>query len=364
MNDVLIDRAGALVKVTLNRPQALNALTLDMVRTLQAAFDGWKTDDSVACVVITGAGDKAFCAGGDVRAVRDELVAMRGAYDPSTVDMAAMPFAFFREEYQLNATLGAFPKPIVALVDGVTMGGGLGLSVHGSHRIATDRTLMAMPEAAIGLFPDVGASLFLNAAPGGLGRYLAATGARLKGGADPLYAGLATHYAPAADAVMPALDAADWSGDATAAVDAALKGVTADPGAAPIAALQGAIDRCFGAVETPADSLKALAKEGDQWASDTLAALRKGSPTTVALVYEQLRRVRGLPLLAALTIEFRLAQFCMGRPDFAEGVRAVLIDKDNAPHWSPARLEDVDPREIGRAFGSIGHRDLNFRAIM
>ncbi|MEM6490394.1 MAG: enoyl-CoA hydratase/isomerase family protein [Pseudomonadota bacterium] len=363
-DDLIIERAGPLAKLTLNRPKALNALTHDQTKRMRDLLADWAEDDGVRCLLLAGAGGRAFCSGGDVRAVRAavvEIAARTGGYDPRSVDRGETPFAFFVDEYSLNAELGAFPKPIVSLLDGVAMGGGLGLALHGSHRVATERILMAMPEQAIGLFPDVGSALLLYAAPGGLGLYLAATGARIKGAADALYSGFATHAVASEqlDAVAPALATANWdSEDAEAVVDGALAPLALDAGAASFAAMRPGLDRCFANDATPETSIAALGAEDGDWAVGAAEALRKGSPTSIRLAYAQRDRAVGLTLPETLQVDFRLAQFCMSRPDFAEGVRAVLIDKDGAASWSPAALDAVADDEIDAAFAPLDGRDL------
>ncbi len=335
---ILFERRGGLAIVTLNRPAALNALTLDMIRQLDRRLAEWAVDPSVGAVVIRGAGGRAFCAGGDVRAL----------YDGD----AAYCAEFYRDEYRLDRRVFRFPKPYVALIDGVVMGGGVGVSVHGSHRVASERTLFAMPETGIGLFPDVGGGYFLPRRPGRIGMYLALTGARLRA-ADCLYAGVATHYVPGdrLDALVDALADGD--------VDAPLARFATDPGPPPLAEHRAAIDRCFagGSVETIIETLEA---ESGDWARTTRATLAAKSPTSLRLTFRQLSAGATLDFEAVLVMEYRLSQFCMAGHDFFEGVRAVVIDKDNAPRWRPATLAEVTEAEIERAFRPLGDRDLHF----
>ncbi|MEX0814730.1 MAG: enoyl-CoA hydratase/isomerase family protein [Dongiaceae bacterium] len=335
---ILFERRGRLAVVTLNRPAALNALTLDMIRQLDRKLADWAVDPSVGAVVIRGAGERAFCAGGDVRALYDGDAAYRAA--------------FYRDEYRLDRRVFRFPKPYVALIDGVVMGGGVGVSVHGSHRVASERTLFAMPETGIGLFPDVGGGYFLPRRPGRIGMYLALTGARL-GAADCLYAGIATHHVPGdrLDALVDALADGD--------VDATLVRFATDPGPPPLAERRAAIDRCFagGSVETIIATLEA---ESGDWARTARATLAAKSPTSLKLTFRQLSAGATLDFEAVLVMEYRLSQFCMAGHDFFEGVRAVVIDKDNAPRWRPATLAEVTDAEIDRAFRPLGDSDLNF----
>jgi enoyl-CoA hydratase len=331
----------------LNRPQVLNALTLDMIRALDARLRAWAGDPSVRTVVVEGAGARGFCAGGDVRAMYD----VRGTESD-------LPAVLYREEYSLNYRIHRLAKPYVALMDGITMGGGVGVSVHGSHRVATERTLFAMPETGIGLFPDVGGSYFLPRLPGQIGLYLALTGARL-GAADCRYAGIATHCLPSArlDDLKAALATADPSGDAHAAVDAVLAGLDEDPGEAPLARHRAAIDRCF-AGRSVDEVIAALAAEGTDWAAAQRDILATKSPTSLKITFRQIRAGRRLDFAAAMTMEYRMVQRCMAGHDFYEGVRAVVIDKDQRPRWRPARLEAVSAADVDAYFAPLGAHDL------
>ena len=354
-DEIGFSRRGALGEIELTRPKALNALTIAMIEAADPQLRAWRADDRVRAVLIRGAGDKAFCAGGDVRAVWDDGKALQqGESD------GALTRRFFWEEYSLNRLIHQYPKPYIAWIDGITMGGGLGLSMHGSHRVAGDRTVAAMPETAIGFFPDVGATWVLPRLPGAVGLYLALTGARLKA-ADALYAGLATHYIPSdAQADLPqALADADLSGDAHAAVDHVLEGLAQDPGPAPLKEVRPAIDRCFG--QSSLDLvLRALEAEGTAWAQDTLETLSKRSPTSMKLTFAAIQRGRHLDFDSCMTMEYRLSQACMAGHDFYEGIRAVLVDKDNAPQWQPSAIEAVDDETIEHAFHSLSEHDLVF----
>ncbi len=313
---VLLRQEGAAGTLLLNRPRALNALDLAMITQLDAAIGQLRDDPAVRLVLLEGAGGKAFCAGGDVRRMRE--LALAGD--------AAGVRAFFAGEYAVNAAIAAFGKPWISLIDGVCMGGGIGLSVHGSHRVVTDHALLAMPETAIALFPDVGTSYVLPRLPGALGKWLALTGARLRG-AEAVEAGLATHFVPRDR--LPALRAALLEGEA-GAVDRFAEPVA--PGA--IAAQRPAIDRCFSA-DTLAGIQAALAAEDTDWARDQAAILARMSPTSLAVTLELLRRGAALDLAGCLAMELALTAPVTSHPDFAEGVRAVLVDKDNAPRWAP-----------------------------
>jgi enoyl-CoA hydratase len=347
-DDILFERRGALALITLNRPKALNALTLEMMRRLDPMLDAWEADPAVQAVVIRGKGDRAFCAGGDIRALYDSRDSGDRAYRAE----------FYREEYRQNRRIFRFKKPYIALVDGIVMGGGVGVSIHGSHRIATERTLFAMPETGIGLFPDVGATHFLPRMPGALGVYLGLTGARIKA-ADCLYCGVATHFVPGArlQDLVEALAEADLHGGKGAA-GGIIETLRGDAGAAPLAELRAAIDRCF-AKDQVEGILAALEAEGTAWAAETRRTLAAKSPTSLALTLRAVREGRHLEFEDAMAMEYRLCQYCMDGHDFFEGVRAVIIDKDNAPHWQPPRLAEVSPAEIARAFAPRAD-DLRF----
>ena len=324
---VVASRDGRIGHLLLNRPKALNALDLGMIQAMQAALDFWRDDPSVHAVVIEGSGGRAFCAGGDIRAVRT----LAQAGDAAGVE------AFFSGEYALNASIDEYPKPYVALIDGICMGGGIGVSVHGQMRVTTEAGLFAMPETAIAMFPDVGATFMLPRLPGQLGMYLALTGARVQG-ADAVHAGIATHFVPRSD--LPALRA-DAARDGVAAV--AVHARALPPFS--LAPHRAAIDRCFGADSVP-DILARLEAEGTDWARETLATLRAMSPSSVMWSFAAVRRGAGLSLRAALAAELLLTRHVTRHADFAEGVRAMVVDKDRQPRWSPARIEDVDPAAV------------------
>ena len=349
---VLFDTAGPIGLITLNRPQALNALTLDMIRAIEPRLVEWAEDPEIRAVVVRGAGDRAYCAGGDLMAIYD-------AGPERAPLMADDPDSdFFRREYVLNWRIHHYPKPYVALIDGVTMGGGVGLSVHGSHRIATERTVFAMPECGIGLFPDVGGSWFLPRCPGALGMFLALTGHRMKA-ADSLLAGIATHHVPAdrLDALVDGLAAAKWSGPPQAVVDQVMAGHAADPGAPPLAEALAAIDRCF-AAETVEGIRERLAEEEGDWAAAAGAALDRNSPTSMKVTLQQLRRGGSMDYDSCVTMEYRMVQRFIAGHDLFEGIRAAIVDKDRNPAWRPATLDAVPDEAMDRYFEPLGARDL------
>ena len=343
-DEIILERKGRVGSVTLNRPKALNALTQPMVLDLDARLREWAEDPSIAAVVIRGAaredGRVPFCAGGDIRLLYGERD------DPDR----RFATVFYAQEYRLNTFIFRYPKPYVALIDGVVMGGGVGMSIHGSHRVMTERALFAMPETGIGLFPDVGATYFLPRLIGKAGLYLGLTGARI-GGADSLYLGLATHVV-ASDALQ-ALDetllAADLGGDVQGIVDRQLAESATDLGPAPLAAHQAEIDRCFtaGSVEEIVANLEA---EGSDWAAETLETLAQKSPTSLKVTYKQLTEYGERDFEEAMALEYRLAMHCNLGVDFFEGIRAQIVDKDRNPAWRPARLEEVTAAAVDAYF--------------
>lgn len=329
-DDILFAVRGRVGHVLLNRPQAFNALDDDMTVAFHARLKAWAADPAVRAVVVTSASDRAFCAGGDIRKLWD-------------AHAAGVPrlWRYFGNEYRLDAAVANFPKPYCALIDGLTLGGGMGIAVNGSHRVVTERASMAMPETGIGFFPDVGATHFLNRCPGRTGLYLGLTGARAAA-ADALHAGLATAFVPKdrLAALETALLGDAYDGDAHAAMTAAVASYAGDPGPSPLAARRAEIDDAFGAPSMAA-VLDRLGAMGGVWAAETLATLRSKSPTSLAVVFRQLTEGAGLDVNAAIRLEYRIAaRFAVGT-EFFEGIRAAVVDKDRNPRWSPARLDDV-----------------------
>jgi len=343
MTDILLERIGAMGLVTLNRPQAMNALTHDMALMLEERLLHWRDDGAVAAVAIAGAGERAFCAGGDVRALWEAAQA-----DPA--GLGSRNFQFYEDEYRLNALIHDYPKPYVALMDGVAMGGGVGVSIHGRRRVAGDRTLFAMPETGIGLFPDVGATWFLPRMPGRTGMWLGLTGARLRA-ADCVAAGVCDGYVPSDrhGALLAALGALDMGGDADAAIEAVLRRFCAEPEGGDLPGRWREIDRLF-AGDGVSAILAALDGDGGEWAAAQAASIRSKSPTSLELTFRQLRRGAALSFAECMALERRLARFCMTHPDFYEGVRALIVDKDGAPAWRPATIEAVDGAALDGLF--------------
>ena len=336
--EVIVAVEGRVGRLTLNRPRALHALTAAMCQAMTDALLAWRDDPKVEAVLLDHAGERGFCAGGDIRA------AAEGARGDG---QAARDF--FRIEYQLNALLFAYPKPVMAVMDGVTMGGGVGIARPARYRIATERTLFAMPEGAIGLFPDVGAGWYLSRLPGREGLWIALTGARL-GPADCLLLGLATDYVPSARVEpLKAAFLADPTG-----LEVALTELEGDAGEPPIALVRDQIDRLFGgdSVEAVVEALRA---DGSPWAQTQLEAIERASPTTMKVAFRQLAISAGLERFEdEMAMEYRLAARLSTAHDFAEGVRAVLVEKDRNPKWSPASLQAVDDARLDALFAPLG----------
>ncbi|KAA2238000.1 enoyl-CoA hydratase/isomerase family protein [Salinarimonas soli] len=347
--EAICERSGAAGLIVLNRPAALNALTLGMVRAMREALDAWAADPAVTRIVVTGAGEKAFCAGGDIRRL----------YEAGRAGRREEALTFWREEYELNALIRRYPKPYVALVDGIVMGGGVGVSLHGSHRVAGERYLFAMPEVGIGFFPDVGATHALPRLPGRTGVYLALTGERVRAG-DALALGLATHAAPSA--AMPALREALIAGEP---VDAVLARHAAAPEPGPVAGERAIIDRCFAADTVPAilARLDEAAAGGSDFAGKTAATIRAKSPTSLAIALEQMRLGAGLDFEEAMRTEFRVVSRIAEGVDFYEGVRAVIVDKDGAPRWRPDTLDGVSRADVEAYFAPLPGAELDLSAV-
>ncbi len=340
--DVLVEHRGRALWLVLNRPAALNALNLPMARTIHRALFAAAADPAVKRIVIEGAGEKAFCAGGDIA-----ILGREGRQDRALFE------TFFHDEYRMNQAIARLATPYVAILDGITMGGGVGLSIHGPFRIVTERTLFAMPETGIGLIPDVGGTHALARLPGELGTWLALTGARLKA-ADCLYAGIATHFVPV-ERLAVLRDLLADSEEDIAAILATLHG---DPGPSGLEALRDGIDFHF-AHDRVEDILASL-DDGDDWAQAQAAIIRTMSPTSCKLSLLGLRMAEDAEIEDALITEYRMVCQIRHGHDFFEGVRAVLLDKDKNPAWSPARFEDVTEDDIARYLREPDSGDLTF----
>lgn len=343
--DILYERRGPLALITLNRPRALNALTHAMVLDLERQLDTWRDAQDIGAVVIRGAGERAFCAGGDIRMLYEQ--GRPGG------ERGRNNFGFYADEYRLNTKIKRYPKPYIALMDGITMGGGVGVSIHGRLRIATERTLFAMPETGIGLFPDVGGTYFLPRLPGQLGMWLGLTGARLRA-EDTLRAGVCDAILPSAalDALVDHLATkVDWE---RARTD--LRGALAGAGLAweveGEIVHRAEIDRLFAGDSVEA-ILEALEAEGTEWAHAQRDTILAKSPTSTRIAFRQIRTGATLDFEACMRLEYRLARFCMTHGDFYEGVRAAIIDKDNAPRWNPATLAEATEEFVAPAFAPL-----------
>jgi enoyl-CoA hydratase/carnithine racemase len=342
--EVLSEIRNHVAVVTLNRPGALNALSLEMILRLRTLFGDFSADPEIYAVLIRGAGEKAFCAGGDIRALYK-----------SFKNAGSLHNEFFAAEYPLDYLLYSYPKPYAALLDGITMGGGMGIS-QGSHlRIVGERTRMAMPEVAVGFFPDVGGSYFLSRLPGQLGRYLALTGVQVSA-ADALYTQLADVYLPpAAIASLPDdLSALRWSNDHFADLKQFIQARATAPKSSPtLPALRECIDLHFSKASVTAilSSLESETRSAyAQWALETATLMRARSPTLLSVTLRQLQRGAGMSLADCFRMELGMAAHSFEQGDFLEGIRAVLIDKDNKPRWRPSRIDDVTESMIDAFF--------------
>jgi enoyl-CoA hydratase len=337
VSPVLVGRSGRLGRITLNRPKALNALTLEMVQGIGRALTDFEAAAEVTTVLIDGAGDRGLCAGGDIRAFYEAM--LRG--DPA-------PRRFWREEYRLNARIARYPKPIVVIMDGIVMGGGVGIAAHATLRVVTERTTVAMPEVGIGFAPDVGSTWLLARAPGELGTHLALTAARL-GAADAIACGLAGYYAPTSS--LPALIRLLEIGDAYHALD---RMGEPPPIGSTLRERRSWIDECYrvDTVEEIVRRLRETERADAQAAADEIVSK---SPTAVKVTLRALRAARSLRSIeACLDMEYGISTTFLDTPDFVEGVRAAIIDKDRTPHWTPDRLEWVTDEMVSRFFGSRG----------
>ncbi|HKY85435.1 MAG TPA: enoyl-CoA hydratase/isomerase family protein [Pseudorhodoplanes sp.] len=346
-DDILFQRRGTAGLVTLNRPKALNAVTHDMVRALRKQLDAWMDDGAVSRVIVVANGERAFSAGGDIRVL----------YDQGKAGRQAEALQFFREEYSLNNFIKRYPKPYVSLIDGIVMGGGVGISIHGSHRVAGDKYQFAMPEVGIGFFPDVGATWALPRMPGKAGAYLALTGERLRT-ADGVAVGAATHhvrsdrFADLRDALCGAVP-----------VDAVLAAFAEPPARGEVTELQPVIDRLFAAARLE-DILAGLDREAESnagyaaWAKKTADTIRAKSPLSLKISLEQMKRGKECPFDECMHMEFRIVSRVVYGHDLYEGVRAVIVDKDNAPRWQPASISAVTDAEVARHFETLGKDEL------
>jgi enoyl-CoA hydratase/carnithine racemase len=351
-DEILFDIRNHIGHITLNRPAALNALSHSMIKTLHAKLLEWERDKNIYAVVMRGAGEKAFCAGGDIRAVYD-----------SVTNGGDLHQNFFVDEYEFDYYLHKYCKPFIALIDGVVMGGGVGLAMAAQLRVVGDKTKFAMPETNIGFFPDVGATYFLSRLLGSLGEYLGITGAQLKA-ADCLYAGIGDVYLTPEQwkTLDVQLDNIEWGDDKRWTLVRTIKmiGASSLPDA-PMAKQHDAVNEHFSkpTLQAVAESLKnETHAEYKEWASNTLAAMQKRSPTMMAVTLEQIRKGRKLDDLAdAFRLELAMLQPCFAHGDFSEGIRALIVDKDHAPKWNPPTIEEVKAESVKKFFAPTWHPD-------
>lgn len=343
-SEILVTVEGRAGVITLNRPKALNAINVSMIQSIMQALDLWEKDPAIEFIIIQSNDKRAFCAGGDIRAV----------YMARVQDDFSFSDAIFRAEYTLNYYISSYPKPYIALIDGICMGGGLGISIHGSHRITTERSVFAMPETAIGFFPDIGGSYFLNKCPGKVGTFLGVVGDKI-GSADAVYAGLVTHFVSSerlnilkqnlfkSSSRQEALDIIDQANEKTEL--------------SFLERHQDLINKCF-AGETVAEIIKNLEEYQTPETSKWLSLLEKRSPTSLEITLKILRENKGKSLKECLPVEFRLSQRFVRNYDFIEGIRALLVDKDNQPNWQPRSLSQVTAEKVMEYFAELGDKEL------
>ncbi|WP_315784978.1 MULTISPECIES: enoyl-CoA hydratase/isomerase family protein [unclassified Bradyrhizobium] len=347
--DLIVRREGSAGIIRLNRPKAINAMTLEMSMGIDAALDQFEADPAVAVVVLEGAGERGLCAGGDIR----------GLYESSKVN-GDLGKVFWRQEYIMNARIAAFPKPYIAYMDGLVMGGGVGLSAHGRHRIVTEKTKLAMPEVGLGFFPDVGGTWLLARAPGELGAYFGLTGQTMNG-PDAIHARFADAVVPTEK--WPALREVLTKvrpGTLSVEIDRLIAGFAAGEAAGPVAARQAKIDAWF-AHDKMHDIFAALEADGSELASSTLKTLKEKSPRGMVVTLKLLRLARGATSLQeCLVREYRAALEVFRSDDFREGVRAAIIDKDRNPKWSPPDVDQVTPEMLAPYLAEIGADELTF----
>jgi enoyl-CoA hydratase len=347
--DLIARKEGSAGIIRLNRPKAINAVTLEMFHDIDKALDAFEKDPAVAVILLEGAGERGLCAGGDIRSLW-ESSKVKG-------DLGKI---LWRDEYILNARIKKFPKPYIAFMDGIVMGGGVGLSAHSAHRVVTDRTKLAMPEVGLGFFPDVGGTWLLAHAPGEIGTYFGLTGQTMNG-PDAVHARFAD--AVVSSAKLPALREALTnvaSGTTSADVSKLIERFSTGETAGPVAAQQAKIDALF-SHDRMEDIVAALQRDGSEFARATLKTLNEKSPRGMVVTLKLLRLARtARSLEECLVREYRAALEVFASDDFREGVRAAVIDKDRSPKWSPPRIEDVTPAMIAPYFAEIGADELVF----
>ncbi len=355
--EILFEINSNLGIITLNRPKALNAINMNMVELMLEKLTLWENDDNVSAVIVRGAGGKAFCAGGDVKSV---VLEGRPLEEELEHQEKLLSRDFFKQEYILNKKIQSYPKPYISIIDGIVMGGGKGISAHGSHRVITENTKFAMPETKIGFFPDVGGGYFLNKCPGKIGLYLALT-SQVIGAHDAMYIGFGTHYIPSKgiDTVMENFLTADWKrSDPLSVANGILSNYNSEPVMeSELLPNQEKIEQHF-KFSNVEDIFTSLSKSDDQWAIKTLSDMKKMSPTSLKVTARQLIEAKDMVFAEVITMEYRISQRMVRNNDFFEGVRALLIDKDNMPAWKPASLAEISNADIEEYFEPLGDRDI------
>ncbi|MDP3532659.1 MAG: enoyl-CoA hydratase/isomerase family protein [Alphaproteobacteria bacterium] len=349
-DEIIIQERNNLGILTLNRPKALNALNYAMIKTLTKQLKVWADDNSIKAVLVKGAGDKAFCAGGDVRAMYHAK--QQGEHD--------FLIQFYEDEYNLNYLINTFPKPYISFLNGITMGGGAGVSINGKYRLATEKLIFAMPETNIGFFPDVGGTHFLSRCPDAMGLYLGLTGDKIDA-KDSYALGLVTHYTSSSS--LPALEETlietQWGDDSFQQIDDILSEIHQDPGTHPLKNKEKIIEHCFGQkdINSIITTLKAT---DDSWAKNCADQLMQKSPTSLKVTHKQIILGKNLDLKKGLEMEYRLSQSFMNENEFFEGVRALLIDKDQKPIWQPSKLDDISAQQVDTYFNPKDAKELRF----
>lgn len=345
--DILFSREGAAGRVLLNRPQALNALTHDMIVELHAHLKVWATDESVKLVIIEGAGEKAFCAGGDIRALYETR--------PGNEEYV---IRFFADEYRLNMDIKSYPKPYVSIMDGIVMGGGVGVAVPGRRRIVTERTRCAMPETGIGLFPDVGGTYFLSRAPDNIGIYLGLTGERMNA-ANAIYAGFADCVVSSESLpeLLATLCTHSYGADALAEIDHLIEPYELDPGPASLKLLSADVADLF-SKDSMEQIIAGLEGPDTEWSKQTLTTLNQKSPTSLKVTLRAINLARELNFDECMSQEYRIVLQIMKGNDIYEGTRALIIDKDGYPKWQPASLAQISDDFVDAHFKFLDELEL------
>ncbi len=348
MSDINITKNNATMHITLDREKVLNALNLNMVREIAKQIGNWNDDPNVSGVIIKGAGEKAFCAGGDIVSV----------YHAKNIENNTLSYDFFREEYLLNIAIKNFTKPWISILNGYTMGGGLGLSVHGSHRLVTEKTITAMPETAIGLFPDVGGGYFLSRMPGGLGKYIAITG-NILDFKSTLFCSIGTNFISTDDIKYIENEISSLRNYSIEDIDKLLLKYESKVGYSnsDLEKNLAFIDKHF-VHRSIKEIYKSLEEDNSDWCIATLKTLSKKSPTSMAVAAEQITKAKDLSFEDCMSMEFRICQTMMSLHDFYEGVRANLVEKDRNPRWNPSHLSEINNELVEKHFFNLGKKEL------